>query len=48
MRVLIVGAGAVEFYLARRLAEESHEVTIIDPDRDKVQRVADNLDLWRR
>ena len=45
MRVLIVGAGAVGFYLARRLAEESHEVTLIDPDPSKVQRAADNLDV---
>ncbi len=45
MRVLIIGAGAVGFYLARRLAEESHEVTIVDPDPDKVQRAADNLDV---
>lgn len=45
MRVLIVGAGAVGFYLARRLAEESHEVTIVDPDPDKVRRVTNNLDV---
>ena len=45
MRVLLVGAGAVGFYLARRLAEESHEVTLIDPDPSKVQRAADNLDV---
>jgi trk system potassium uptake protein TrkA len=45
MRILIVGAGAVGFYLARRLAEESHEVTIIDPDPGRVQRAADNLDV---
>jgi trk system potassium uptake protein TrkA len=45
MRVLIVGAGAVGFYLARRLADESHEVTLVDPDPDKVQRAQDNLDV---
>ena len=45
MRVLIVGAGTVGFYLARRLAEEAHEVTPIDPDPIKVQRAKDNLDI---
>lgn len=32
------------FYLARRLAEEAHDVTIVDSDPDKVRRAADNLD----
>lgn len=45
MRILILGAGAVGFYLARRLAEEAHEVTIVDPDPDKVKRAQDNLDV---
>ncbi len=32
MRVFIAGGGGVRFYLARRLAEESHEVTIVNGD----------------
>ena len=40
-----MGAGAVGFYLARRLAEEAHEVTLIDRDPIKVQRAKDNLDI---
>ncbi len=45
MRVVIVGAGAVGYYLASRLSEEAQEVVIIDPDPDRVQRAADNLDV---
>lgn len=45
MRILIVGAGAVGFFLARRLAEEAHEVAIIDPDPVRIQHVSDNLDV---
>lgn len=45
MRVLIIGAGAVGFHLARRLTEESHEVTVVDSDPSRVQRATDNLDV---
>lgn len=45
MRILIVGAGAVGFYLARRLTEESHEVTLVDPDSEKIRRASENLDV---
>lgn len=45
MRVLIIGAGAVGFYLASRLADEAQEVTVVDPDPAKVQRAAENLDV---
>lgn len=44
MRILIIGAGAVGFHLARRLSEEAHEVTVVDPDPAKIQHAADNLD----
>jgi trk system potassium uptake protein len=45
MRVVIVGAGAVGYYLASRLSEEAQEVVLIDPDPERVQRAADNLDV---
>ncbi len=45
MRVLIIGAGAVGFHLASRLARESQEVVLVDPDPEKVQHAMDNLDV---
>jgi|GEM_PF-2138648 len=45
MRVLIIGAGAVGFYLARRLSDQAQEVAIVDPDPAKIQHAADNLDV---
>lgn len=44
LRTFIVGAGAVGYHLASRLAAEGHEITIIDPDPMKVRHVEDNLD----
>lgn len=45
MKVLIVGAGAVGYHLAGRLADEAQSVTIVDPDPARIQRVSDNLDV---
>lgn len=45
MRILIVGAGAVGFYLARRLTEEAQEVVLVDSDPAKIQRASENLDV---
>jgi len=45
MRILIVGAGAVGFFLARRLTDEGQEVTLVDPDGTKIQRASENLDV---
>lgn len=32
MRVVILGCGLLGAYLARRLASQGHEVTVVDPD----------------
>jgi trk system potassium uptake protein len=45
MRVIIVGAGAVGYYLAARLSEEAQEVVLVDPDPERIQRATDNLDV---
>lgn len=45
MRVLIIGAGAVGYHLAERLAQEAQEVVIVDPDSRRIQHAADNLDV---
>lgn len=45
MRILIVGAGAVGFHLARHLSQEGHDVVLIDPDPDRVSYAQDQLDI---
>lgn len=45
MRVLICGAGRVGEGIARRLAQEKHDVTIVDADPDLVDRVSTELDV---
>ncbi len=45
MKIIIVGAGQVGFNIARKLSEESHDVVLIDKDPQKIERIADNLDV---
>jgi trk system potassium uptake protein TrkA len=45
MRILIVGAGAVGFHLARRLSEEGEDVVVVESDPDRSSMVADQLDV---
>jgi trk system potassium uptake protein len=45
MRIVIVGAGAVGYYLAGRLTDEAQEVVLIDPDPVKIRRASESLDV---
>ncbi len=45
MRILIVGAGAVGFYLARHLSEEGHDIVLVDRDSERVSYAQDQLDI---
>ena len=45
MQVVIVGAGKVGYTLAQRLAQEEHEVTVIEPDEERRLIVQNNLDV---
>ena len=45
MNILIVGLGEVGSYLAKVLSTEGHSITVVDPDRDRIRRVADLLDV---
>jgi trk system potassium uptake protein TrkA len=45
VRILIVGAGAVGYNLARMLAVESHDVGIVEENRGRVRRIRDKLDV---
>jgi trk system potassium uptake protein TrkA len=44
MRILILGAGDVGLHLAQQLAQENHDVVIIERDRDRVRRTEDMVD----
>ena len=45
MRVLICGAGRVGHGIARRLAREKHDITIIDENPELVDQVSTDLDV---
>jgi trk system potassium uptake protein TrkA len=45
MNILIVGLGEVGSYLAKVLSTEGHTITVIDPDLQRIRRVADLLDV---
>ncbi|MFY9340905.1 MAG: Trk system potassium transporter TrkA [Planctomycetota bacterium] len=45
MNILIVGLGEVGSYLAKVLSTEGHSVTVVDPDLQRMRRVADLLDV---
>lgn len=45
MKIIIAGAGDVGFHLAKLLAYEAHDIDIIDLDDDKLQYIANHLDV---
>lgn len=45
MRVIIVGAGEVGYQIAKFLSLESLEVVVIDKDRNKISRIAEEIDV---
>ena len=45
MKIIICGAGQVGWQIARHLASEKNDVTIIDSDQDLVSRATDTLDV---
>jgi trk system potassium uptake protein TrkA len=45
MRIIIAGAGAVGFHLARELGVEGHNIAIIDVDPAKLEYLRDRLDV---
>lgn len=45
MRIIIVGGGEVGFYLSQRLSLEGHELTVIEMDGDKCERIRNALDI---
>ncbi len=45
MKIVIAGAGRVGYSIAHELSKGNHEITLIDRDGDRVQKVANNLDV---
>lgn len=45
MRIVILGAGKVGFTLCAQLAEEDHDVLVIDREADKIERLVDRYDV---
>ena len=45
MKIIIVGDGKVGYSLAENLAEEDHDITIIDKNADALRRAIENLDV---
>jgi trk system potassium uptake protein len=44
VRILILGAGDVGYHLARQLSEESHDVVVIEQDRERARAIQDTMD----
>jgi len=44
MRIIIIGAGEVGYYLAKRLISEDHNVTIIEQNQERYRRATETLD----
>ncbi|MEP0814492.1 MAG: Trk system potassium transporter TrkA [bacterium] len=45
MDIIIAGAGEVGFHLAKQLAAENHNVTVVDSDERGIERVQNELDV---
>jgi trk system potassium uptake protein len=45
MRVIIVGAGEVGYQIAKFLSLESLDVVVVDKDRNKINRISEELDI---
>lgn len=47
MYIIIIGCGKVGLTLAEQLAEENHDVTLVDSSAEKLQSLSDDLDVMR-
>lgn len=48
MRIIILGAGRVGESMAENLASEQNDITVIDPDPERLRRLEDRLELRDR
>jgi len=45
LRIIIIGGGEVGFHLAKIFSKEGHQIVMIEPDREKISRVEESLDI---
>ena len=45
MRIIIAGAGAVGTHLAKMLANERHDIVLMDPEEERLANLESNFDL---
>lgn len=44
-KYVVMGAGEVGFHLARTLSKQGHEITVIEPNPDRLERLGEELDV---
>ena len=45
MKIVVVGAGKVGYSLAQRLAQDQHDVYVIEKNGDRIKNLENNLDV---
>ncbi len=45
MKILVIGAGAVGFNLARQLSKEGHDISVVEKSHDLVKRIGEKMDV---
>jgi trk system potassium uptake protein TrkA len=45
MKIVIAGAGEVGTHLARLLGQENHDITLMDENKDRLNKIKDNVEL---
>ena len=45
MKIIIEGAGQVGSHLAKMLSNESNDITVIDPDPDRIRSLSQSADV---
>lgn len=44
MKIVIIGGGKIGFSLAEELANENHDIVLVDNDKEKVKTISETLD----
>jgi len=45
MKILVVGAGAVGYNLAKQLSKEGHDISVVEKDQNLIKRLSGKLDV---
>ncbi|MBQ1281805.1 MAG: Trk system potassium transporter TrkA, partial [Oscillospiraceae bacterium] len=45
MKIVIVGCGKVGFALAKQLSDEGHDITVVDTNAERIERITETLDV---